>query len=245
MLAAVGGFDPPALLAALERATGGWSTSGLALRPMISPATPEQRPRTVAVHLEGARVAYVVLALPAPDATQRTRVALDVLEELFGEGPSSPLNRSVRLALGATYGMHASVLSDREVSWLLIHGTVRIDRAGDVLRAMAREVSRLERDGTTAEELRDAVIRARAHSIAAWETDASLTRSIAFNAVMFRDPTFPESFRSEVQQVTRDDLTRLAHAMLRWDRATTVVFGPSGVIVPQLFARELQPVVSH
>jgi len=134
----VGGFDPDAMLTEIERLTQEWRGRP----PQVSTRPVRLMPgdqRRLAILDDQAPQVSIALAFPA--TTRDSAVRMVVAEMVAAQA------RSVRLRIGATYGLHAdyTVLASAAPA-LVVGGDADPARAGDVLNALLAALDQLRAD---------------------------------------------------------------------------------------------------
>jgi zinc protease len=157
---ATGDFDPDALVRTLDKLL----TKVPKKSAVSAPALPDvksscggsitiiDRPDSVQSSIA---IGWQSVAAAAPE-----RVAFEVLSAATGGWLSSRLNLTVRKELGASYGVHASLVAWRDGGTFEVTSAVDTARTAEALAGMIRETDRLRAEPLAADELETAKTKA-------------------------------------------------------------------------------------
>ena len=212
--------------------------AGPALSPLAIEETPQTGERRVVVRRPGP-THYVMLAWHAPRASHADAAAMTVLSSVLG-GASSPiawggargLGRSSRLYRALIDGAIASSVSASydltldpyvfAVDATLRNG-VEPARAEEAILA---ELERIKRDGVPEPELARTKRQLHAQVVYSLEGVTNQSFALGFMDLVANDPAAWESFPAALQQITSDDLQRIAKTYLVDDQRTVGWFVP-------------------
>jgi len=212
--------------------------AGPALSPLAIEETPQTGERRVVVRRPGP-THYVMLAWHAPRASHADAAAMTVLSSVLG-GASSPiawggargLGRSSRLYRALIDGAIASSVSASydltldpyvfAVDATLRNG-VEPARAEEAILA---ELERIKRDGVPEPELARTKRQLHAQVVYSLEGVTNQSFALGFMDLVANDPAAWETFPAALQQITSDDLLRVAQTYLVDDQRTVGWFVP-------------------
>jgi zinc protease len=212
--------------------------AGPPLSPLAIEETPQTGERRVMVRRPGP-THYVMLAWHAPRASHADAAATTVLSSVLG-GASSPiawggargLGRSSRLYRALIDGAIASSVSASydltldpyvfAVDATLRNG-VEPARAEEAILA---ELDRIIRDGVPEPELARTKRQLHAQVVYSLEGVTNQSFALGFMDLVANDPAAWESFPAALQQITSDDLQRVAKTYLVDDQRTVGWFVP-------------------
>jgi zinc protease len=236
-LVMVGDFHTPALL---EKIHGEFDRHPAGPTPptMGIDEQPQTGERRVIVRRSGP-THYVMLAYHAPEASHADAAPMVVLSSLLG-GASSPiawggargLGRSSRLYRALIDGEIAtSVSASFELTLdpylFAIDATLRTGvEPARAEAAIVREVERVRSEGVPEDELARTKRQLHAQVVYSLEGVTNQGFALGFMNLVARDPAAWESFPDSLQNVTSDDLQRVASAYLVEDQRTTGWFIP-------------------
>jgi zinc protease len=175
------------------------------------------------------------LGVPAPGLLAPDRYAMVVLNGLTST-PSGRLFRALRSERGLAYsaGSGATTLADAG-AWFASAG-VDPQNLAPALEAVRAELLTLRAAPPPAEEVADVARRIAGAQALADEGNAARGARLASQELLGTEST--EEFVRRVRQVTPEDVLRVARLYLDPERATLVVVGPAGLVVP---AQEAAP----
>lgn len=212
--------------------------AGPPLSPLAIEETPQTGERRVVVRRPGP-THYVMLAWHAPRASHADAAAMTVLSSVLG-GASSPiawggargLGRSSRLYRALIDGAIASSVSASydltldpyvfAVDATLRNG-VEPARAEEAILA---ELERIKRDGVPEPELARTKRQLHAQVVYSLEGVTNQSFALGFMDLVANDPAAWETFPAALQQITSDDLLRVAQTYLVDDQRTVGWFVP-------------------
>ena len=161
------------------------------------------------------------VAVGSPD-----RLAVLLLSTILGGGMSSRLFQRVREERGLAYSVYSYADSYADSGILCTFAATVPARAPQVLRLVLGEYRRLLRDGVTPSELREAKKQLRGELIFSLESVSSRMRMLA-TPLLYGEKHLPvNELLARIDRATRDDVMRVARALLRPERQTLVAMGP-------------------
>lgn len=241
-LLVVGDVTPAAILPALEKAFGAWTSGGMA--PLVAAVPPAPQLEARQVYLvdkpEAAqsqvRIGWVGVPRSTPDYA-----GLQVLNTILGGSFTSRLNHNLRERNGYAYGA-SSVFDMRAAAGpFLAAAAVQTDKTGEAVKEFFNELNGILRP-VPEDELAKAKNYVALGFPGEFETTGDLARKleelVAYN---LPDDTFT-SFVAAVTKVTAADLQRLAARYIQPERMAVVVVGDRKVIEGPIRQLDLGPV---
>jgi zinc protease len=210
--------------------------------PPPAPLQIEEQPQTgerrVTVRRPGP-THYVMLAYHAPEASHADAAALVVLSSVLG-GASSPiawggargLGRSSRLYRALVDGEIASSVSagyELTLDPYLFACDATLREGVEPARgeqAIVTEIERIRKEGVPAEELGRTKRQLHAQVVYSLEGVTNQGFALGFMDLVARDPGAWETFPTALQEVTSDDVQRVASTYLIEDQRTVGWFVP-------------------
>ncbi len=153
-----------------------------------------------------------------------------VMNEVLGGGSTSRLYEEVREKRGLAYGVY-SYLNPLDHAGLYLGGVAtRNDRVAQSIEIIRAEIARLAEDGISEQEL----AAAKGHLIGAFplrfDSGRKIARMLMHNQLQGLGIDYVDRRNGYIEAVTREDVGRVAHRLLRPDLLTLVVVGaPEGV----------------
>jgi len=212
--------------------------AGPALSPLAIEETPQTGERRVVVRRPGP-THYVMLAWHAPRASHADAAAMTVLSSVLG-GASSPiawggargLGRSSRLYRALIDGAIASSVSasyDLTLDPYVFAVDATLRNGVEPARAeegILAELERIKRDGVPEPELARTKRQLHAQVVYSLEGVTNQSFALGFMDLVANDPAAWETFPAALQQITSDDLLRVAQTYLVDDQRTVGWFVP-------------------
>src|SRR5579875_202947 len=222
VLAVAGQVTHAQVVAVAERLLGDWPAARFGA---WFPARDGQCAPRVGLRTKRTEQVHLCLGLPGLSAVHPDRYALDVLNSILGEGMSSRLFLEVRERRGLAYDVHSYVAHFQDTGAVVISAGVEPRKLAPTIGAVLEEIERLKTEIPEAElhKARE-FIKGRLHlrmedtrAVASWLGGQELLRQEIL--------TVDEVTRL-LDQITVDDLRRVAEAVFRRERLNLAVVGP-------------------
>jgi len=226
MLGIVGDFDSAEMKAKIEAAFAGWPKGPDAALPKIPAGDP--KPGVYFVEKSDVTQSYVQLGHVGIRTDNPDYHAVEVMNEILGGGMTSRLFRTVRskksLAYSVGGGIGAGFLRKGTFSVGL---STKSESTAAAIDALLEEINGMLTDPPTDAELS----RARETMLSSYVFNYTSTRQILGQQLSYAYyglPTdFLDRYRSGIEQVTRDDVARVAKKYIHPDKLVTLVVGKS------------------
>jgi len=236
IVVAVGSFEAPELLVALERAFGS-APAGGARRDRG--AEPSQRELRAAVLTRPFERANASLSWPGVGLSHPDAPLLDLAAFVIGNGESSRLVRRVRERAGLVERVDAGCYTPLDPGLWSIDFETDAARAAEAIGACAHEVERMRSAPVSDVELE----RARVNFLASEHFERESVWGVAAKVGSFHclggGYEQEERYLERVRRATPDDLLRVAHRYLSPERLTAVALLPdaeSSALHPEAIA---------
>ncbi len=233
----VGDITMAELKPLLETAFGGWAAPA-APRPVkaVDAAVPAPTPRIVVVNRANAPQAAILAGRVLP-LTGRTpdMEALDLANEVLGNGFLSRLNLNLREDKGWTYGVRSSIDRNVGARTFTIATPVQVDRTGDAIRVLLADMKAFpaSRPVEPGELLRvtDGNIRGLPGR---YERGSQVLQQIVINDRLGRPDNYVSTLPARYRAIDGKALDGAARQFLGPEGMTIVVVGDRKAIEPQL-----------
>ncbi|MDE2620789.1 MAG: insulinase family protein, partial [Sphingomonadales bacterium] len=221
----------------LEQAFGQWA---------VPAAPPPAKPLDIALPAGQARVLLVdrpnspqsfilggkVLPLSGRDADKE---ALDLANEVLGNGFLSRLNMDLREDKGWSYGVRSQVTAPVGPRSLLVSAPVQADRTGDALKLLLADMRALPatrpvEPGELA-RVTDGNIRGLPNR---FETNAAVLQAVIQNERLGRPDNYQRSLPERYRRIDAAALNAAARTWLQPEAMTVVIVGDRKLVEPQL-----------
>ena len=221
----------------LEAAFGDWRAPAgpRAVKP-LNAAIPAPRPRIVLIDRPGSPQSVIVAGRVLPlTGRDQNQEALDLANEVLGNGFLSRLNMDLREDKGWSYGIRSGVRSPQGPRSLVVTAPVQADRTGDSIALMladmrafpaARGVEPVELGRVTDGNVRGLPNR--------FETNAQVLGAIVSNQQLGRPDDYYATLPTRYRAIDAAAINRAAGTYLTPDGLVFVVVGDRKLIEPQL-----------
>ncbi len=198
------------------------------LKPVFIPSEPPQLGRRE-VHKEFAtELTHFSMAWHIPEVTSPDVPALDLLSTILGDGRSSRLYQRVREEAGLAFGISAFSYTPGDPGLFGIDATLDPKKREAAEQLALQIVDEVKQTGLTANELDKAKKITLNQHIGALTTMRGQASDIGSNWLLTRDLNFSRHYLDAVQQVTLDDVKRVAKTYLTENNLTVVSLNPKG-----------------
>ncbi len=220
----VGDVDPVATLGLIKKYYGAYPHSPAPI-PVIYTEEPAQTgARRVIVKRPG-ELGTVIIAHKVPNGLDADQPALEMLDAILSSGKNARLYRAlVDQGLALSAGAGADLHRDLSLHTLYASLAPGADQA-QVEKALLAEIEKIKSDGVTPAEIE----RVKQQYVAAdaYKRDGTAAVAGELNEwIAVGDWTLYVTFPQRVQQVTPDDVKRVARQYLNEDQSTTGWFVP-------------------
>ena len=211
------------------------------LQPVYIPSEPPQLGRRV-VHQEFAtELTRLSLAWHIPEITHPDVPALDVLSTILGDGRSSRLYRRVREETGLAFGVSAFSYTPGDPGLLGIDATVEPAKREATEELVLKIVEEIKKEGVTASELAKAKKISLSHHLGSLTTMRGQASDLGSNWFLTRNLDFTRDYLAAVQEISPEDIRRVAARYLTSDNLTIVSLNPKGALATK--AEAFTPIV--
>ena len=221
----IGDFDKTKTLILLDQQFGSISRSTHTIPEMYTTEPAQEGPRRVIVKRAG-EMPIVGIAHKTPEGTNKDIYALQILGRILGHGKTSRFyKRFFDIGLAADVNVWSHPLHDNGlfITYLFISGD---DPCEEIEKGILEEYTTIINKGVEAEELQRAKAQIKAET--AFTRDG--TYSVASNlneAIALGDWTYYTTFLKNIENISVDDVQRVAKMYLTEDQSTTGFFIPT------------------
>lgn len=178
ILAVAGEFDMAQMKAKLDAAFGGWSGKAPAAAD-IPAAQPAKGKRMLLVDKPDSTQTFFVIGNVGTARNDPDRVAILVVNTIFGGRFTSQLNEALRVESGLTYGASSFFDSKKEPGAFAIYSYTKNETTVQAIDLALKVLDKLHKDGVTADELASAKAYLKGQFPPDIETSGQLARVIA------------------------------------------------------------------
>ncbi len=234
-LIVVGDVNKETLLKQIKDNFGDWKKGTVEEMKFSAPPVRNETTLTL-VDRPGSIQSNIVIANLAIDRSNPDYFPVLVMNQVLGAGPSSRLFMNLREDKGYTYGAYSNFDTKRLAGNFQATAEVRSPVTGDSLKEFFYELNRVRNEKATEKELKDAksfltgVFPLRA------ETQEGLTNLLVSQQLYDLPADYLQTYRDKINDVTLDDVERVAKKYISPDKLAIVVVGDAGEVLPQVKA---------
>src|SRR6185369_712773 len=199
------------------------------------PAPPVRTKRTAyLVDRAGSAQSNIVIANSAITRTSPDYFPLLLMHTVFGATASSRLFMNLREEKGYTYGAYSNLDARRTAGTFRSTAEVRTQVTGDSLKEFFYELERIRNEPVSDKEINDAKSYLTGVFPIRLETQEGLIDQFVQIKMLNLPNNYLETYRDKVQEVTVQDIQRVANTYIRPDQAALIVFGDGSAVVEQI-----------
>jgi predicted Zn-dependent peptidase len=224
MVIVVSGMVGDDLLPSLERLLGDMSANGRgapAPAQLEKPAGPH-----VAIHHKDADQAHIILGVPSYPLEHPDRYALQLLATVLGTGMSSRLFLEVRERRGLAYYVYGANHSYTDAGSLYAQAGVDLNRIDDAVSVIVEQFKRMAEEPVPADELEKSRSLAKGRFVLSTESPQGLVMFGLRREVLEGEAMEPAKLLAKLDEVTVEDVQRVARDLIASDRLHLAVIGP-------------------
>ena len=180
ILAVAGEFNSPQMKTKLEEIFGAWTAKGAA-SPELGAAQPIKGKRLLLIDKPDATQTFFVIGNIGTAMNDPDRVAIRVVNTIFGGRFTSQLNEALRVQSGLTYGAQSFFDSRKQPGAFAIYSYTKNESTVQAIDLALQVLDKLHKNGVTADELASAKAYIKGQFPPSIETSGQLARRIANN----------------------------------------------------------------
>jgi len=223
VVVAAGHLEHAKLRDMISRAFGSLSTSSGA-----HPTAPPSVASGVTAREKEIEQRHVCIGTPAYPAGHVDRHVLYVLNTILGGSMSSRLFQHIREERGLAYAVSSSLTTYSDAGAVTIYAGCATEKVGEVVDLALAELRQLRESVVPDEELRRAKDHLKGSLMLGLESTSSRMSHLARQILYFGRHFSLDDTLASIEQVTADDVRRLAGEMFRNDVIGATVVGPKG-----------------
>ncbi|PON14438.1 hypothetical protein C2W62_29065 [Candidatus Entotheonella serta] len=227
---AVGDFDTPALMEAVEARFGALPAPELPVRPR-SQEPPQSEPRISAFTFQ-AEMARIEVAFPGVASHDLRVPALDLLGDLMGNGYNSVLYTALKRKRDIAHDVFAYSYTPLDQGMFSLGASCLPEHAPEMIRALLQQVRETVTLALSDAALAAAKTRIISGFVHARETYQGIAEQLGRCTLTYDDPNYGERYVEAISALTLNDLRQIAVEFLDLQRANIAVLMPEGVPLP-------------
>jgi predicted Zn-dependent peptidase len=229
ILAVAGDFDAAEMKKKIEDAFGAWPAK-TAPTLKAEASVPMKGKKLLLVNKQDATQTYFVIGNVGVSATDPDRVAIEVVNAIFGGRFTSMLNEALRVESGLTYGATSFFNMSKEPGPFAIYSFTRNETTGKAIDMALDVLKKLHTDGVSAEHLASAKSYIKGQFPPSIETSGQLARLIARHEFLGLDDTEVNQFEERIDAVTPEKTKEVIAKHFPMESLTFVLIGKSSDI---------------
>jgi predicted Zn-dependent peptidase len=231
ILAVAGEFDAAEVRKQLEATLGAWPAkpTATAAIPVIPPAKGK---RLLLIDKPDASQTYFAIGNVETAAGDPDRVAIRVVNTIFGGRFTSMLNESMRVESGLTYGVRSSFDARKAPGPFGIYTFTKNDSTVQAIDMALDVLHKLHKDGITAEQLESAKSYIKGQFPPTIETSRELAQRVASNEFYGLDDSEVNQLEARIDAVTLETARQVIQKHFPEENLVFVLIGKSAAIGP-------------
>jgi zinc protease len=231
ILAVAGDFSPAEMRRKLEGVLGTWA--GRTVPAVTIPvASPIKGKRLLLIDKPDATQTYFAFGNVGTTANDPNRVAIRVVNTVFGARFTSLLNEALRVESGLTYGAQSVFDSRKAPGPFGIYSFTKNETTAQALDLALEVLQKVHKDGITAEQLASAKSYIKGQFPPTIETSSQLARRIAQNEFYGFDDNEVNQLETRVDAVTPEIARQVIQKYLPLDSLVFVLIGKAAAVGP-------------
>jgi predicted Zn-dependent peptidase len=231
IVAIAGDFDATALKPQLEAIFGAWPVKTAPAVSVVDVPRPAGR-RLLLIDKPDATQTYFAIGNIGVSATNPDRVAIRVVNTVFGGRFTSMLNEALRVESGLTYGAFSFFGAHRSPGPFLMESFTKTATTAKALDLALEVLAKLHKEGVTPEQLASAKSYLKGQFPPTVETSSQLAHRIAIDEFYGLDDSEVNDFAARVDAVTPEVARRVIEKYFPLDNLVFVLIGNAADVKP-------------
>jgi zinc protease len=231
ILAVAGDFKAAEMRKKLEQAFGGWSTLQVSANTVPTPTASKGR-RLLLVNKVDATQTYFALGNLGTAANDPDRVAIRVVNLVFGGQFTSMLNEALRVESGLTYGAQSFFETRKKPGPFVIFSYTRNETTSQAIDLALQVLDKLHKEGISAEKLSAAKTYIKGQFPPDIETSTQLAQLIARNEFYGLTDDEVNQLEAKLDAVTPEMARQAIQKHFPSDDLVFVLIGKASEIAP-------------
>ena len=231
ILAVAGDFKTEEMKKRVDEVFGGWPAKQ---SPGVKsdPVTPVKGRRLLLVDKPDATQTYFAIGNVGIAATDPDRVAIRVVNTVFGGRFTSMLNEALRVESGLTYGAGAAFDERKERGAFLMQSFTKNESTAQAIDLALEVLDQLHKNGITAEQLASAKSYIKGQFPPTIETSGALARRIASNEFYGLDDNEVNQLEARIDAVTLEGVRQVIAKHYPGENLVFTLIGKASEIGP-------------
>ena len=231
ILVVAGDFKPAEMKKKIEDVFGAWPAKAA---PAVKeePAGQMKGKKLLLVNKADATQTYFVIGNVGITATDPDRVAIEVVNTVFGSRFTSMLNEALRVESGLSYGATSFFSLQKEPGPFAMYSFTRNETTGKAIDLALEVLKKLHTNGITAEQLSSAKSYLKGQFPPMIETSGQLARLLVRYEFLGLDDSEVNQFEQRIDRVTPEMAKQVIAKHFPLENLTFVLIGKSSEIAP-------------
>jgi zinc protease len=231
----VGAIDPETMIAAAEKAFGGWARGEVAV-PAFA-ATPTLSGRHVYfVQRPNSIQSSIAVGNIAVKRSDPRWYELTLANTIYGGAFNSRIVRNIREEKGYTYSPQSALTGFGNAGFYRFSADVRNEVTGATLTEVFKEIDKMRADGSDGAELQGAKSYLRGLFPIQTATQTGLSATLNSVYVFGLPKDYPETFRAKIAAVPPDQVKSASSTLLGSENSVIAIVGDWAKVKSQLAA---------
>jgi zinc protease len=233
ILAVAGDFNSTEMKRRIEEILGAWPAKAA---PAVKEeaAGPMKGKKLLLVNKADATQTYFVIGNVGVSATDPDRVAIEVVNTVFGSRFTSMLNEALRVESGLSYGAMSFFSLQKEPGPIAVFSYTKNETTGKAIDLALEVLKKLHTNGITAEQLNSAKSYIKGQFPPTMETTGQLARLIARHEFLGLDDSEVNQFEQRIDGVTPEMAKQTIAKHFPLENLAFVLVGKSSEIAPMV-----------
>jgi predicted Zn-dependent peptidase len=223
VVAVAGAIDHEQVVDSIGAALGDW---GRGVPAGWFPAVNGQQATRLSVLYKKTEQAHIEVAVHGVSSQDDDRFAADLLSVVLGEGMSSRLFVELREKRAICYDVHSYASHYLDAGSFAVYAGVDPTKSTEAMEALLAELVRLRDAGITDDELRKAKELSKGRLLLRMEDTRAVSGWLGGQEMLNGGVKTPDEVVALIEDVTQDDITRIARSMLDASKMSAAVVGP-------------------
>lgn len=223
-----GDINPQETYNLLKNNFSGLKSQAISTKP-LSTLEPRQISTIENIVYKDVSLGYLALGFKSVCVYSPDLYALDVLSIALGEGKYSILNKALKRKEKLVYTINAYNYTPNCGGLFIFESTFKGAKYQEVVNALNKKLTQIKDEGISRKELERAKKIALSNEINALDTYEALTKDLAYSLIVSNNLNFSNIYLKKVQEVSREDIIRVANKYLNKDQLTI------SAVLPQEF----------
>jgi predicted Zn-dependent peptidase len=233
ILAVTGEFNSAQMRAKIEQALGGWAAKPSLLPAVIAPTFVKGK-KLLLIDKPDSTQTFFVFGNIGTAENDPDRVAIRVVNTIFGGRFTSDLNEALRVESGLTYGAEAFFDSRKEPGAFAIYSFTKNDSTVQAIDLALQVLAKLHRDGVTAAQLASAKAYIKGQFPPSIETSEQLAKRIAANEFYGLGDDEINQLEARIDAVTPEIAKQVIAKHFPEDNLVFMLIGKAAEIGPEV-----------